>query len=68
MYCDLYSAPIVNVSTTWNPDMPIRAVALTQDNAIRIINPVSGRFLKSALVNPSKPPLNDLVYIPQIGN
>ncbi len=46
--------------------MPIRAVALTQDNAIRIINPVSGRFLKSALVNPSKPPLNDLVYIPQI--
>ncbi|OXA63892.1 Guanine nucleotide-binding protein subunit beta-2-like 1 [Folsomia candida] len=58
-------APLSSVGLTWNPEFPIRTVVYTQDNAVRIINPVSGRILKSALVNPPKPQLSSLVYIPQ---
>lgn len=52
---------------TWNPDFPTRAVVYSEDNAIRIVNPITGRILKSAMVNPPKPPLSSLVYIPQHG-
>lgn len=61
------SSNVTLIKTTWNPDFPIRTVVVTQDNAIRFINPITGKMFTTALVNPMKPPLTDLAYVPQYG-
>jgi len=67
--CDnVYSSALAFCDFTWNPDIPKRIVAVSTDNAIRVINPVTGRILKSVLVNPPKPTLNGVVYAPHLGN
>lgn len=53
------------IETTWNPNYPTRAIVATKDNAVRLVNPVTGSILTTALINPMKPLLIDLCYIPQ---
>ncbi|ODN00596.1 hypothetical protein Ocin01_06074 [Orchesella cincta] len=59
------SSPVARLEMTWNPDYPHRTIAVSQDNAVRFLNPITGKMITTALVNPPKPPLTDYAYIPQ---
>lgn len=59
------SSTVAHIVTTWNPDYPTRTLVVSKDNAVRIVNPISGKILTTALVNPVKPPIIDICYIPQ---
>jgi len=63
----MHSSPVKNVELTWHPEYPLRAVVTSTDNAVRLINPATGKILTSALINPPNCPVHNVVYIPQYG-
>lgn len=61
-------SPISGIEMTWNPDYTRRTIVTTTDNAVRLLNPITGNIISTALVNPLKPPIVDTCYIPQYGS
>ncbi len=61
------SSPLQNMQLTWHPDYPSRAVAVSADNSVRIVNPLTGLILTSVLP-PLTPPVQSFEYLRTPGN